>query len=139
MGADFARDLRGVSRRRYRALFRTYGPRSFLYAEMVFGNALNITKLSAETPQSRIFAMRAPRSHSALPRSPSALACRWMRSSDSIPPWSGGCPPARTCTYRSTSAEFGPDVSFWHRPANPAYASVLNEFVRLNADVAAVA
>ena len=44
--------------------------------------------------------------------------------------------PARANLYLPQYvAEFGPDVSFWHRPANPAYASVLNEFVRLNADV----
>jgi hypothetical protein len=28
-------------------------------------------------------------------------------------------------------SDFGPDVSFWHRPADPGYAAVLNDFVRL--------
>ena len=31
--------------------------------------------------------------------------------------------------------EFGPDVSFWHHPADPAYAAVLDDFVRLDAGV----
>ena len=134
MGADFVRDLREISRRRYRDLFRTYGPRSFLYAEMVFGNALNITRLSAETPQSRIFAMRVPRnvpltevtdrtglSEAEVKRFNPALVRRV---------------PARANLYLPQYvSEFGPDVSFWHRPANPEYASVLNEFVRLDADI----
>lgn len=36
--------------------------RSFLYAEMVFGNAPTVTHLIATTPQSKIFAMRTTRS-----------------------------------------------------------------------------
>jgi hypothetical protein len=28
-------------------------------------------------------------------------------------------------------SDFGPDVSFWHRPADPEYAAVLNDFVHL--------
>ena len=31
--------------------------------------------------------------------------------------------------------EFGEDVSFWHRPADPEFAAVLSEFVRLEATV----
>jgi hypothetical protein len=27
--------------------------------------------------------------------------------------------------------DFGPDVSYWHRPASAEYASVLNDFVRI--------
>src|SRR5688572_7791644 len=29
--------------------------------------------------------------------------------------------------------EFGPDVSFWHRPATEAYQSVLDDFLQLDA------
>ena len=53
IGATFARELRGVALRRYRDLYRTYGPRSFLYAEMVFGNTLTVTRLASEVPQTR--------------------------------------------------------------------------------------
>ena len=44
--------------------------------------------------------------------------------------------PARANLYLPRYvSEFGADVSFWHRPASPAYAAVLNEFVRLDANV----
>ena len=44
--------------------------------------------------------------------------------------------PARATLYLpSYVEEFGSDVSFWHRPASLAFASVLDEFVRLDADV----
>ena len=60
LGSDFSRALRNISIWRYRDLFRTYGPRSFRYAEMVFGNTLNVRRLTEEIPQTEIFAMRAP-------------------------------------------------------------------------------
>jgi hypothetical protein len=44
--------------------------------------------------------------------------------------------PARANLYLpSYVPEFGEDVSFWHRPADPAFAAVLNEFVRIDASV----
>ena len=64
LGSDFARALRDISVRRYRALYRTYGRRSALYAEMVFGNMYNVRELTRETPQSDIYAMRVPRNTS---------------------------------------------------------------------------
>ena len=48
----------------YRDLYRTYGLRSFRYAEMVFGNTINVQRIRAEVPQERIFAMRTPRADS---------------------------------------------------------------------------
>ena len=51
MGSQFAQDLRGVALQRYRDLYRTYGVRSFRYAEMVFGNTVNVRRLRAEVPQ----------------------------------------------------------------------------------------
>ena len=62
MGSDFAASLRDISIQRYRDLFRTYGPRSSLYAEMVFGNMINVRRIIAENPQSPIFAMRTSQS-----------------------------------------------------------------------------
>ena len=56
MGSQFAQDLRGVALRRYRDLYRTYGVRSFRYAEMVFGNTVNVRRLRAEVSQQRVFA-----------------------------------------------------------------------------------
>ena len=44
--------------------------------------------------------------------------------------------PARASLYLPSYVQaFGVDVSFWHRPADPQYASVLNEFLRLDATV----
>ena len=134
MGSEFARDLRDISRRRYRALFRTYGPRSYRYAEMVFGNTLNVTRLIAEMPQSRIFAMRAERN---IPLA--EVTQRTGLSVDEVKRFNPALVrqvPARANLYLPWYvSEFGPDVSFWHRPASPAYAAALNEFVRLNANV----
>ena len=132
MGSEFARDLRGVSIRRYRALFRTYGPRSFRYAEMVFGNAINVRRLTAGTPQTSIFAMRAPRD---LPLT--EVTRQTGLSIEEVKRFNPALVkrvPARANLYLpSYVEEFGPDVSFWHHPASPAFASLLDEFVRLDA------
>ena len=134
MGAKFARDLRDISIRRYRALFRTYGPRSFLYAEMVFGNTVNVERLTAGTPQTPIFAMRAPRDISL-----SEVTRRTGLSSDEVkrfnPALVRRVPDRATLYLPSYVEEFGPDVSFWHRPPSPAFASVIDEFVRLDPGV----
>ena len=134
MGSDFARDLRQVSIRRFRELFRTYGRRSALYAEMVFGNALNITRMMNETPQTRVFAMRTPR---ALPIS--EVMAESGLSRDEVRRYNPALVrrvPARAHVYLPQHVpEFGPDVSFWHRPAPPDYAAALNEFMRLDVPV----
>ena len=134
MGAEFARDLRDISIRRYRALFRTYGPRSFLYAEMVFGNTINVERLTAGTPQTPIFAMRAPRDISL-----SEVTRQTGLSSDEVKRFNPALVrrvPARATLYLpSYVEEFGPDVSFWHRPPSPAFSSVIDEFVRLDAGI----
>jgi hypothetical protein len=58
VGSQFAHDLRRISLLGYRDIYRTYGPRSYLYAEMVFGNTFNIGNMMASRPQTRIYAMR---------------------------------------------------------------------------------
>ena len=134
LGSQFARDLRGISIPRYRALFRTYGRRSALYAEMVFGNTYNVTRLTAELPQTKIFAMRAER---ALPLS--EVVEQTGLSRDEVKRFNPALVrrvPARANLYLPHYvAEFGPDVSFWHHPASRAYVAVLNDFVRLSASV----
>ena len=134
LGAQFARDLRSISIQRYRELFRTFGPRSFLYAEMVFGNTLNVVRLTGEMPQSEIFAMRAPR---AIPLS--EIIRRTGLSADEVKRFNPALDlrvPADANLYLPQYvSEFGPDVSFWHRPATVPYADLLNEFVRMNATV----
>ena len=134
MGSEFARDLRGVSIRRYRALFRTYGRRSFLYAEMVFGNTINVERLTAGTAQTPIFAMRALRD---LPLT--EVTRQTGLSTDEVKRFNPALVrrvPARANLYLPSYVEaFGPDVSFWHRPPSLAFASALDEFVRIDADV----
>ncbi len=134
LGSTFARSLREVSRRRYRELFRSYGPRSALYAEMVFGNTFNVLRLIAETPQSPVFAMRVPRS---IPIA--ELSQQTGLSADELKRFNPALVkrvPARANLYLPWySEEFGPDVSFWHRAADPGYAAILNDFVRLEAGV----
>ena len=134
MGSEFARDLRNISIRRYRELFRTYGPRSFLYAEMVFGNTINVERLIAGTPQTRIFAMRAPRD---IPLT--EVTRRTGLSTDEVKRFNPALlrrVPARANLYLpSYVPDYGPDVSFWHRPPGPAFAWVLDEFVQLDAGV----
>ena len=48
LGSRFALDLREMSSRRYREVVRTYGPRSYRYAEMIFGNAQTVPKPHGE-------------------------------------------------------------------------------------------
>ena len=134
IGSEFARDLRQISIRRYRELFRTYGPRSFLYAEMVFGNTINVERLIDETPQTRLFAMRAPRDILL-----TEVTQRTGLSTNEVKRFNPALVrrvPARANLYLpSYVPDFGPDVSFWHRPPSLAFASVLDDFVRLDAGV----
>jgi hypothetical protein len=134
MGSQFARDLRNISLRRYRDLYRTYGIRSFLYAEMVFGNTVNVSRIASEVPQRRIFAMRPDR-----PIPMVDITRHTGLSVDEVKRYNPAIVqqvPARANLYLPTYvAEFGPDVSFWHRPPSAAYADVLNDFLRLDVGV----
>jgi hypothetical protein len=133
-GAEFVRGLRSIALRQYRDLYRTYGPRSFLYAEMVFGNTITVTRLAEETPQSPIFAMRTTRALSL-----AEIVKRTGLSTDEVKRFNPAVVrqvPARADVYLpSYVAAFGTNVSFWHRPAPAPFAAVLNEFVRLEAGV----
>ena len=134
LGAEFASKLRDISVRRFRELFRTYGPRSFLYAEMVFGNTLNVRRLIRETRQEPIYAMRVPRAVSL-----TEIRRRTGLSTAELKRYNPALikqVPARANLYlpRHVPA-LGSDVSFWHRPANLRYAVVLNEFLHLEPGV----
>lgn len=133
-GSDFARKLREISIRRYRTLFRTYGFRSALYAEMIFGNTVNIERLMGDMPQSKVFAMRVPRSTSI-----ARVMQRTGLSRDQVRRYNPALVrrvPARANLYLPEYIDdFGPDVSFWHRPASPEYAALLDEFIRLEGSI----
>jgi hypothetical protein len=134
LGSEFAASLRDVSITRYKDLFRTYGPRSSLYAEMVFGNMINVRRLIAEHPQEPIFAMRTAK---ALPLLD--ITARTGLKVDEVKrynPALQGRVPARSNLYLPFYVQtFGTDVSFWHRPPSPEFASVLNDFLRIDAGV----
>ena len=132
LGASFAVELRNISLRGYRDIYRTYGPRSSLYAEMVFGNTYNVTQLRETIPQDSIYAMRAQR---AIPLTD--ITRRTGLSVDEVrrlnPALIRQVPVGANLYLPSYVEEFGPDVSFWRRPPSEAYVSVLNEFVRMDA------
>jgi hypothetical protein len=133
LGSQFARDLRLLSTDgTYRDLYRTYGPRSYRYAEMTFGNTFTVASLTAATRQTKIYAMRTPR---AIPVA--EIVRRTGLSRDDVkrynPALSSRVPAGATLYLPRYVKEFGRDVTFWHRPADASYQTVLNEFVRLDA------
>ncbi len=134
LGSDFARELRGIALRRYRQLYRTYGRRSALYAEMVFGNAFNVKQLRSQMSQSSVYAMRAPRNIGL-----AEVTRVTGLSSDEVkrfnPALVRQVPSGANLYLPDYIPEFGRDVSFWHHPVDPTYAAVLDDFVRLDASV----
>jgi len=129
-GAQLARDLRALPGRSYDEIYGSYGPRSYRYAEMVFGNTFIVRKLMTSTAQEPIHAMRAPR-----PIALAEIVKRTGLSVDDVRRFNPGLVrriPARAALYLpSYVAEFGDDIAFWHRPASPAYLAVLADFMRL--------
>ena len=133
MGSELARGLRDLPTREYRPVVRTYGPRSFLYAEMVFGNRFTVRRIRDEVPQVRIHAMRASR-----PIPLSEVTRRTGLSVDEVRRFNPALVrqvPTGAALYLPVRVdEFGPDISFWHRPPPPEYAEVLTDFLSLDGD-----
>lgn len=136
LGAQLARDLRTIAPQRFRDVVHGYGPRSFLYAEMVFGNGMNVGHLRETMPQERIHAMRARR---AIPIA--EVTRRTGLSADEVRRFNPALlrqVPARATLYLPEHIpEFGADVAFWHHPPTAEFAAVLSDFVRLDASPAA--
>jgi hypothetical protein len=134
LGSDFVARLREISVQRYSDLFKTYGYKSSLYAEMVFGNMVNVTRLTAEYPQTPIFAMRLTTARPALD-----ITARTGLKLDEVKRFNPALDvrvPAQANLYLPFYVEaFGPDVSFWHRPPTPEYAAVLNDFLRVESGI----
>nr|AHZ45573.1 peptidoglycan-binding LysM:lytic transglycosylase [uncultured bacterium] len=132
LGAKLARDLRALPGKAYHDVYRSYGPRSYLYAEMVFGNTFVVKSLMAATPQVPIYAMRTPRAISL-----AEIVKRTRLSVDDVrrfnPALTGRVPARATLYLPHHVDEFGADVAFWRRPASPSYVAVLKDFVRLEA------
>ena len=134
LGSKFARDLRRIDLYGFRDLYRTYGPRSYLYSEMVFGNMATVTNLMTSMPQAPIYAMRTPRALTL-----SDIARETKLSADEIRRYNPALVkrvPANSDVYLPRYVKrFGRDVSFWHEPPNAAYASALNDFLSLDASL----
>jgi hypothetical protein len=130
LGSRLARDLRSLPGKEYADVHKSYGPRSYLYAEMVFGNTFNIRSLIASTSQMSINAMRTPR-----PISLAEITERTHLPADEVrrfnPALVERVPPQATLYLPDYVSEFGPDVAFWRRPPSPSYAAVLDDFLRL--------
>ena len=130
LGSQLARDLRALPGREYQQVFGSYGYRSHLYAEMVFGNTFNVSQLIASTPPTPIHAMRTPRAISL-----TEIVKRTNLNAGEVRRFNPALVdrvPARATLYLPFYvSEFGPDVAFWRRPASPAYAAVLDDFLRL--------
>jgi len=134
LGSDFVARLREISVQRYQDLFKTYGYKSSLYAEMVFGNMINVKRLTDEYPQSPIFAMRLSKAMPALD-----ITARTGLKLDEVKRFNPALDtrvPAQANLYLPFYVQaFGPDVSFWHRPPTPEYAAVLNDFLRIDSGI----
>jgi hypothetical protein len=131
LGAAFTRDIRAISPRNYRDVYGTYGPRSFYYAEMIFGNTYNVRRILESQKQVRIFAMRTTRS---IPLA--EITRRTQLSADEIRRYNPAlvrAVPARATLYLPVHvAAFGSNVTFWHRPAPDAFTDVLSDFLSLD-------
>jgi hypothetical protein len=133
-GSQFAHDLRAVDLKGYRDLYRTYGVRSFRYAEMVFGNTVTVAKIRSQVAQERIYAMRTRKSLAMgeITRRTKLTASEVQRFNPALT----RVVPAQSTLYLPAYVpEFGDEVSFWHQPASPAFASALEAFLQLDAGV----
>ncbi|HWV56633.1 MAG TPA: hypothetical protein VNZ57_04105 [Longimicrobiales bacterium] len=132
VGADFVRDLRDFSPRTFQDVYGTYGPRSYLYSEMVFGTMQTVQHFRETIPQERIYAMRTTR---AIPIG--EVTRRTGLSADEVrrynPALIREVPRGATLYLPTQIDDFGADVAFWHRPPDPAFSQVMAEFVTLRA------
>jgi len=130
LGSQLARDLRSLPGRAYEDVYGSYGLRSYLYAEMVFGNTFIVRNLMASTPQVPIHAMRAAR-----PIAFAEILKRTGLTPDEVrrfnPALTHGVSRAATIYLPYHVGEFGTDVAFWRRPPSPSYVAVLNDLLQL--------
>lgn len=132
LGAQFAVDVRQLSPRTFRDVVGTYGPRSYRYAEMIFGNMATVQRIRTEYPQESIHAMRVQRdvSLSEVVRA-SGLSEREVKRFN--PALVRRVPRYATLYLPRQVDAFGHDVAFWHRPAPDDFQAVLMDFLRLGA------
>jgi hypothetical protein len=131
LGAELTLLVRRIRQRGYREVVGTYGPRSYRYAEIVFGNIQTIADLRAHTPQEQVFAMRPERS---LPiaevRQQTGLSIDELRRFN--PALINQVPAGANLYLPFRVEEFGRDTSFWQRAPDAEYLATLDEFMRLD-------
>lgn len=129
-GSDLAVGLRMIADGGYSDIYGSYGPRSYRYAEMVFGNAARIEDTIASTPQTRVYGMRTSRAIAI-----DEIARRTGLSEETLrrfnPALVKKVPAGGTLYLPVYEAAFGTDVSFWHRDASREYMELLDEFTGL--------
>jgi hypothetical protein len=131
LGSDFALALRNLPGRHYTDLYRTYGPRSYRYSELVFGNMATVTQLR-DMSQERIYAMRTTRNIplDEVTRRTGLSAAEVKRYNPALVRQV----PARATLYLPVRVPaFGSDVAFWHRPPTPEFATALADFMAIEA------
>lgn len=130
LGARFALDLRGLSSTRFRDVVLGYGPRSYLYAEMVFANEVTVQQIRDDIRQNPIYAMRTTR---AVPLD--EVIRRSGLSADEVRRYNPALVrqvPARATLYLPMQIDdFGRDVTFWRQPPSAEYLDVLRDFLRM--------
>lgn len=131
LGGELTLLIRQIGLPGYRDVVGGYGPRSFRYAELVFGNMSTIATLEASIPQQRVYAMRARRSISL-----QEVARKTGLSTDEVrrfnPALVNQVPAGANLYLPAHYDELGTDVTFWHRPPSAEYADVLDDFLRLD-------
>lgn len=134
LGSRLARDLRTMPGNEYGKVHGSYGIRSYLYAEMVFGNTFNVRHLTSSMPQQEIHAMRTARAVTlAEVVARTGLAAGEVRRFN--PALSDRVPAGAALYLPFYVGDFGVDVAFWRRPAGGSFAAVLDEFMRLEPGV----
>jgi hypothetical protein len=130
LGSQLARDLRTLPDKDYEQVYGSYGVRSSLYAEMVFGNTVNVRQLIASLSQVSIHAMRTRR-----PITLTEIVGRTGLAADEVRRFNPALVdrvPAGAALYLPFSAdEFGSDIAFWRQPPSASYMGVLDDFMHL--------
>lgn len=134
LGADLALDLRTLAPRTFRAIVGTYGPRSYRYAEMIFGNAATVQRIRETTRQESVYGVRVSRTTSIqeLQRVTGLSAAELKRFNPALV---RQVPRSAVVYLPRPVDELGTDVSFWHRPAPDDFQEVLADFIQLEASL----
>lgn len=131
LGGELTLLIRQIGLPGYRDVVGGYGPRSFRYAELVFGNMSTIEAVEASVPQQRIFAMRA---HRAIPLD--EVTRRTGLGVDEVrrfnPALKNRVPAGANLYLPAHFEDLGADATFWHRPPSADYTAVLDDFLRLD-------